>query len=106
MRSIYEAVVYLFVVHPYDVGDAVLVGPNQDWCNVSIFARLSIPKELHLNTSDPLVDRTHFQFQEESLACQAPLSYGCAAVLSEQQISEKLPNVKLQRQNARLGESA
>lgn len=34
MRSIYEAVVYLFVVHPYDVGDAVLVGPNQDWCNV------------------------------------------------------------------------
>ena len=35
MRSIYEAVVYLFVVHPYDVGDAVLVGPNQDWCNVS-----------------------------------------------------------------------
>lgn len=35
MRAIYESVVYLFVVHPYDVGDAVLVGPNQDWCNVS-----------------------------------------------------------------------
>lgn len=35
MRSIYEAVVYLFVVHPYDVGDAVLVGPSQDWCTVS-----------------------------------------------------------------------
>ena len=34
MRSIYEAVVYLFVVHPYDVGDAVLVGPQQDWCTV------------------------------------------------------------------------
>ena len=34
MRSIYEAVVYLFVVHPYDVGDAVLCGPNQDWCTV------------------------------------------------------------------------
>ena len=26
----------LQVVHPYDVGDAVLVGPNQDWCNVSV----------------------------------------------------------------------
>ena len=36
MRSIYEAVVYLFVVHPYDVGDAVLCGPNQDWCTVSL----------------------------------------------------------------------
>ena len=36
MRSIYEAVVYLFVVHPYDVGDAVLCGPSQDWCTVTL----------------------------------------------------------------------
>ena len=36
MRQIYEAVVFLFVVHPYDVGDTVLVGPNQDWCKVSV----------------------------------------------------------------------
>ena len=36
MRQIYEAVVFLFVVHPYDVGDTVLVGPNQDWCTVSV----------------------------------------------------------------------
>ena len=34
IKSIYEAVVYLFVVRPFDVGDAVLLGPAQDWCNV------------------------------------------------------------------------
>lgn len=41
MRSIYEAVVYLFVVHPYDVGDAVLCGPNQDWCTVILIPQLA-----------------------------------------------------------------
>ena len=25
---------FLFVVRPFDVGDAVLLGPAQDWCNV------------------------------------------------------------------------
>ena len=44
MRSIYEAVVYLFVVHPYDVGDAVLVGPQQDWCTV----RLALHSRFHI----------------------------------------------------------
>ena len=34
IKSIYEAVVYLFIVRPFDVGDAVLLGPAQDWCNV------------------------------------------------------------------------
>lgn len=34
IKSIYEAVVFLFVVRPFDVGDAVLLGPAQDWCNV------------------------------------------------------------------------
>ncbi len=34
IKSIYEAVVYLFVVRPFDVGDAVLLGAAQDWCNV------------------------------------------------------------------------
>ncbi len=48
MRSIYEAVVYLFVVHPYDVGDAVLVGPQQDWCTVRLMLPLSPLQPPHL----------------------------------------------------------
>ena len=38
IKSIYEAVVYLFVVRPFDVGDAVLLGPAQDWCNVRMIS--------------------------------------------------------------------
>ena len=34
IRAIYESVVYLFVVRPFDVGDAILLGPAQDWCTV------------------------------------------------------------------------
>ncbi|KAK9902061.1 hypothetical protein WJX75_002988 [Coccomyxa subellipsoidea] len=34
IRAIYESVVYLFVVRPFDVGDVILLGPAQDWCTV------------------------------------------------------------------------
>jgi small-conductance mechanosensitive channel len=34
IRLIYESVVYLFVVRPFDVGDVILLGPTQDWCTV------------------------------------------------------------------------
>ncbi|BDA50989.1 Mechanosensitive ion channel protein 4 [Coccomyxa sp. Obi] len=34
IRAIYESVVYLFVVRPFDVGDVILLGPTQDWCTV------------------------------------------------------------------------
>ena len=34
IRAIYESVVYLFVVRPFDIGDAILLGPAQDWCTV------------------------------------------------------------------------
>lgn len=43
IKSIYEAVVYLFVVRPFDVGDAVLLGPAQDWCNVRMLLKLLNP---------------------------------------------------------------
>lgn len=36
IKNIYESVVFLFVVRPFDVGDAVLLGPTADWCTVSI----------------------------------------------------------------------
>ena len=35
IKNIYESVVFLFVVRPFDVGDAVLLGPTADWCTVS-----------------------------------------------------------------------
>lgn len=37
IRGIYESVVYLFVVRPFDVGDVILLGPAQDWCTVSTY---------------------------------------------------------------------
>lgn len=36
IKNIYESVVFLFVVRPFDVGDAVLLGPAADWCTVSV----------------------------------------------------------------------
>ena len=55
IKSIYESVVYLFVVRPFDVGDAVLLGPAQDWCNVRILLRPFAPG----NLSHPLIQCTH-----------------------------------------------
>lgn len=36
IRNMYEAVIFLFVVHPFDVGDVLLMGPEQTWCKVSV----------------------------------------------------------------------
>ncbi|KAK9829569.1 hypothetical protein WJX72_006541 [[Myrmecia] bisecta] len=41
IRSVYESVVFLFVVHPFDVGDGVLVGQSQDYCVVEEIALLN-----------------------------------------------------------------
>lgn len=35
IRNMYEAVIFLFVVHPFDVGDVLLMGADQTWCKVS-----------------------------------------------------------------------
>ena len=40
IKAIYESVVYLFVVRPFDVGDVILLGPAQDWCTVSLVIEL------------------------------------------------------------------
>lgn len=38
IRNIYEAVIFLFVVHPFDVGDVLLMGPDQTtWHQVGRF---------------------------------------------------------------------
>jgi small-conductance mechanosensitive channel len=29
IRQLYEAVIFLFVIHPFDVGDWLLIGANQ-----------------------------------------------------------------------------
>ena len=29
IKTIFEAVIYLFVVHPFDVGDGIFIGSNQ-----------------------------------------------------------------------------
>ena len=34
IRNMYEAVIFLFVVHPFDVGDVLLMGADQTWCKV------------------------------------------------------------------------
>ena len=34
IKTLFESVVYLFVVRPFDVGDAILLGAAQDWCTV------------------------------------------------------------------------
>eukprot|EP00884_Botryococcus_braunii_P003244 jgi/Botrbrau1/12920/Bobra.92_1s0001.2 len=41
IRTIYESALFLFVVHPFDVGDQVLVGPNTDHCTVQEIALLN-----------------------------------------------------------------
>ena len=38
IRNMYEAVIFLFVVHPFDVGDVLLMGADQTWCKVSVLA--------------------------------------------------------------------
>lgn len=36
LRNMYESVIFLFVMHPYDVGDALFI--NGDWCSVEEIA--------------------------------------------------------------------
>lgn len=36
LRNMYESVIFLFVMHPYDVGDALFI--NGDWCQVEEIA--------------------------------------------------------------------
>ena len=36
LRNMYESVIFLFVMHPYDVGDALFI--NSDWCSVEEIA--------------------------------------------------------------------
>ena len=48
IRSIYESVVYLFVVRPFDVGDAILLGAAQDWCTVGPLFTVHIMSHAHL----------------------------------------------------------
>ena len=36
IRNIYEAVIFLFVVHPFDVGDVLLMGADQSWCQARL----------------------------------------------------------------------
>ena len=35
IRTIYESVVFLFVVHPFDVGDGIFIGSQTDFYIVS-----------------------------------------------------------------------
>ncbi len=36
LRNMYESVIFLFVMHPYDVGDALFI--SSDWCQVEEIA--------------------------------------------------------------------
>ena len=36
LRNMYECVVFLFIVHPFDVGDQIVVGTQTDWCTVRL----------------------------------------------------------------------
>ena len=36
LRNMYESVIFLFVMHPYDVGDALFI--SNDWCQVEEIA--------------------------------------------------------------------
>ena len=36
LRNMYESVIFLFVMHPYDVGDALFI--SGDWCQVEEIA--------------------------------------------------------------------
>ena len=48
IRALYESVVYLFIVRPFDVGDAILLGTAQDWCTVCVdSAPQDFPIRLH-----------------------------------------------------------
>ena len=41
IRTIYESVVFLFIVHPFDVGDGILLGVSQDYLVVRRCRHLS-----------------------------------------------------------------
>ncbi len=42
IRNIYEAVIFLFVVHPFDVGDVLLIGAESTWHQVSIWIGITL----------------------------------------------------------------
>jgi small-conductance mechanosensitive channel len=53
IRTIYESVVFLFVVHPFDVGDGIFIGSQTDFYIVSD----SAPHhgQLHQETSNEIM---------------------------------------------------
>ena len=54
LRNMYETVIFLFVMHPYDVGDALFI--NGDWCSVEEIAlqytQVGSHTLLHLSATD------------------------------------------------------
>lgn len=51
IRTIYESVVFLFVVHPFDVGDGILIGTGLDYYIVSPQPPAPLPSSLPLLAS-------------------------------------------------------
>ena len=51
IRTIYESVVFLFVVHPFDVGDGILIGTGLDYYVVSTQYPAPLPSLLPLLAS-------------------------------------------------------
>lgn len=39
IRNVYESVIFLFAVHPFDVGDVIL-HQDKDWCVLAILHRV------------------------------------------------------------------
>jgi hypothetical protein len=48
IRNLYEAVIFLFVVHPFDVGDVLLMGADQTWCKVGTNYLVQFQGQNHL----------------------------------------------------------
>ncbi len=56
IRTIYESVVFLFVVHPFDVGDGILIGTGLDYYIVSPQSPAPLPSSLPLLASVQVCD--------------------------------------------------
>lgn len=65
IRNIYEAVIFLFVVHPFDVGDVLLLGADQIWVQVSILRSLSFLLSLDHCT----LQQSHMPVQQSRMLC-------------------------------------
>ena len=64
IRNLYEAVIFLFVVHPFDVGDVLLMGADQTWCKVGVnvliwYQRHNLLKCLSGGVTIPRILRCH-----------------------------------------------